>query len=93
MAKIGEGHLSAMARLGLKEVRGAMYTGSNVAQPSEYGIFGTKTPGEVAEDRRDNGRNLEEESTPASASMVNERLKQGESRISQRESMSMDMDR
>ena len=50
--KIGEGHLAAMARLGGLEVRGALYTESNVAQPAEYGIFGTATPGEVAEARR-----------------------------------------
>ncbi len=59
--KIGEGHASAMVRQGLRELRGAMYTGSNVAQPAEYGLYGTKTPGEVAEARRADDRGLEDE--------------------------------
>ncbi len=50
--KIGEGHLEAMGRLGLREIRGAFYPESNVAQHSEYGLYGTRTPGEVAADRR-----------------------------------------
>lgn len=49
--KIGVGHASAMFRQGLSEIRGALYNDSNVAQPTQYGIFGTKTPGEVAQDR------------------------------------------
>lgn len=53
--KIGEGHAAAMARLGLKELRGAFYSQSNVAQPSEYGLCGTRTPGEIADDRRRDG--------------------------------------
>jgi len=51
--KWGTGHFGAMGRLGLAELRASMYTGSNVAQPSIYGLYGTKTPGEVADDRRD----------------------------------------
>ena len=50
--KFGEGHVSAMGRLGLGELRGALYPESNVAQHSEYGLYGTLTPGEVAEARR-----------------------------------------
>jgi hypothetical protein len=53
--KIGDGHAAAMMRLGLKEIRGAFYPQSNVAQPSEYGLYGTRTPGEIAEDRRLDG--------------------------------------
>lgn len=53
MAKIGAGHFGAMLRLGLRELRAFFFPESNVAQPSEYGIFGTRTPGEVAADRRD----------------------------------------
>ncbi|MBK9118163.1 MAG: hypothetical protein IPM18_00965 [Phycisphaerales bacterium] len=45
--KIGAGHASAMFRQGLSELRGALYPESNVAQPTVYGIYGTKTPGEV----------------------------------------------
>lgn len=50
--KFGDGHASAMFRQGLRELRGAMYPNSNVAQTPEYGLYGTKTPGEVADDRR-----------------------------------------
>jgi hypothetical protein len=49
--KWGSGHMKAMAKQGLAELRGLMYTGSNVAQPTEYGIFGKETPGEVASSR------------------------------------------
>lgn len=49
--KIGAGHASAMFRQGLAELRGALYHDSNVAQPTQYGIYGTKTPGEVAKER------------------------------------------
>src|SRR5882724_9038226 len=59
--KIGAGHASAMFRQGLKELRGALYPESNVAQHQEYGLYGTRTPGEVAEARRSDERDLEEE--------------------------------
>jgi hypothetical protein len=78
MAKIGEGHLSAMGRQGLRELRAAMYTESNVAQPAEYGIYGTKTPGEVAEARRPDERELEEEGQ--GRSIVDERLEAAKDR-------------
>lgn len=51
-AKIGAGHAAAMFRLGLRELRAVFYPESDIAQPSEYGVFGTRTPGEVAADRR-----------------------------------------
>jgi hypothetical protein len=53
---IGTGHAAAMARLGLAELRAAFYPESNVARHSEYGLYGTKTPGEVADDRREDSR-------------------------------------
>lgn len=59
--KIGAGHASAMFRQGLSELRNALYPGSNVAQPAQYGLYGTKTPGEVAEARREDARDLDEE--------------------------------
>jgi len=75
--KIGAGHASAMARLGLKELRGALYPESNAAQPSEYGLYGTRTPGEVAESRRpDEGLDLEEEK----GSVLGDRMRQAEAR-------------
>jgi hypothetical protein len=50
--KIGTGHASAFFRQGLRELRAAFYPESNVAQQSEYGLYGTRTPGEIAESRR-----------------------------------------
>jgi hypothetical protein len=61
MAKIGEGHAEAMARQGLKELRAAFYPSSNVAAMTEYGMYGTKTQGEVASDRRDDMIDPEDE--------------------------------
>jgi hypothetical protein len=55
--KIGAGHASAMARLGLAELRAAFaVSDSNIVQPSPYGIYGTKTPGEVQEERNSSAR-------------------------------------
>ena len=76
--KIGEGHASAWLRQGLREVRAAIYPESNVAQPPEYGLYGTMTPGEIAESRRpDPTPSLEEEPKP---SPLTDSLKQAESR-------------
>jgi hypothetical protein len=63
MSKIGEGHASAMLRQGLRELRAAVYPESNVAQQPEYGLYGTRTPGEVAESRREDreSRDIERE--------------------------------
>jgi hypothetical protein len=41
-----------MGRLGLDEFRGAFYVDSNIAQPTDYGIWGVATSGEIAESRR-----------------------------------------
>jgi len=71
--KIGSEHASAMLRQGLRELRGALYPESNVAQQPEYGLYGTMTPGEVAESRRSNDRNLDEE--PSQGSILGERLR------------------
>ncbi len=70
---IGSEHASAMFRQGLRELRGALYPESNIAQQPEYGLYGTMTPGEVAESRRSNDRNLDEE--PAQGSVLGERLR------------------
>jgi hypothetical protein len=80
MAKIGEEHLRAMARLGLRELRAAAYPNSNIAQSPEYGLYGTKTPGEVAEDRRDDGLSLEDEGPKQRESTLKDRLKEVASR-------------
>ena len=79
--KIGAGHASAMARLGLRELRGAMYPESNVAQQPELGLYGTATPHEVHQSRHGespasgvNDRDVEQDS------VLQERLQQAESR-------------
>lgn len=72
--KIGAGHAEAMFRQGLAELRNALYPQSNVAQPAQYGLYGTKTPGEVAESRRSEERDLNEEPR----STVGERLERAE---------------
>jgi hypothetical protein len=79
MAKIGEGSFSAWLRTGLREIRAALYPDSNVAQAPEYGMYGTKTPGEVAEDRRGTARDLEDEA-PKSRSVLADRLNQAKGR-------------
>jgi len=47
--KVGAGHASAMWRLGLSELRGAMY--QQAGEPTPYGIYGTKLPSEIAQER------------------------------------------
>ena len=76
---IGTGHASAMFRLGLKELRelGNLH-GSNIAQPTEMGLFGTKTPGEVAAARGVHGPTVENERD--SESHLESRLRQAEDR-------------
>jgi hypothetical protein len=45
--KIGAGHLSAMARLGLRELREAVNPSKESVAREELGLFGTLTPGEI----------------------------------------------
>lgn len=45
--KVGAGHAGAMWRQGLAELRAAVYPDSNIAQPVEYGMAGTPTPGQI----------------------------------------------
>lgn len=91
MAKIGEEHLEAWLRQGLRELRGALYPESNVAQPAEYGLYGTKTPGEVAEARRDETVAMETPE-PAQGSVLAGLLREAESRAG-REEPTRDRDR
>lgn len=69
--KIGAGHAQAMFRQGLTELRAALYPESNVAQPSVYGIAGTRTPGEVMQEKQGELRDPDEK-----PSILGERLKQ-----------------
>lgn len=78
MAKIGSEHLAAMGRLGLRELRGAMYPNSNVAQQPELGLYGTTTAGEITAARREDARDLEGDASPVST--LESRLQQIASR-------------
>lgn len=72
-------HVKAMGRLGLAELRNALYPDSNVAQQhAEQGIYGTKTQGEVAEGRR--AESPTQEVSPEKGSILGDRLKQAETR-------------
>lgn len=73
MSKIGSTHASAMARQGLRELRAAIYPNSNLAQSPEIGVYGSITPGEVAEDRRNQTLDLEQEK-PVAGSAIEQRM-------------------
>jgi len=88
--KVGAAHASAMWRQGLRELRGALYPESNVAQHSEYGLYGTLTPGEVAESRREGSMDGDRDS----GSVLDSRLQQAEGRdVHGRDDKEMEPDR
>jgi len=74
--KVGAGHAAAMWRQGLAELRGAFFNESNVAQPPQLGLYGTRTPGEIMQERRADARDPEEELGHALA----DRIRQAEAR-------------
>lgn len=80
--KFGAGHASAMWRQGLGELRAAFYPESNVAQPTEYGIYGTKTPQEIVEDKRPGEGEPNDDARPSLA----DRLKQMDAGRDEKES-------
>jgi hypothetical protein len=52
--KLGETALAGYFRQGLAELRAAMpYADSNIAQPTDYGMWGMATQGEVAQARQE----------------------------------------
>jgi hypothetical protein len=53
---LGTGHAEAMLRLGLKELRNAFNPSPQSVADTEYGLYGTKTPGEVAKDKEEDIR-------------------------------------
>ena len=67
--KIGEGHLAAMARLGLKELRNALNPSRESVADSEIGLYGTATQGEIAQARDGNGDGPEQESPTKTLSL------------------------
>ena len=60
--KIGAGHVAAMARLGLKELRNAANPSRESVADTEIGLYGTQTQGEIAEARGGPGQGPEQES-------------------------------
>jgi hypothetical protein len=70
MSKIGEGSLAAAGRMGLNELRQAVYTQSPIANQVDHGMYGVSTQGEIADARRDEPINKEE----AEPSILNDRL-------------------
>lgn len=60
--KIGDGHVAAMARLGLKELRNALNPSRESVADTEIGLYGTQTQGEIAEARGGPGQGPDQES-------------------------------
>jgi hypothetical protein len=61
--KWGAGHVAAMLRLGLKELRNAFNPSRESVADSEIGLYGTQTQGEIAEARGGPGQGPEQESS------------------------------
>ena len=61
-SKFGAGHMAAMARLGLKELRNAANPSRESVADTEIGLYGTLTQGEIAEAREGPGTGREQES-------------------------------
>jgi hypothetical protein len=59
--KIGEGHVAAMARLGLKELRNALNPSRESVADNEIGLYGSQTQGEIAQARKGPGHGPEQE--------------------------------
>lgn len=70
MAKIGAGHMGAMGRMGFGEIRDVfVFPDSNLTQPTEYGLVGTKTPGEVQA-----ARQQRDDASPSGYSAIDNRM-------------------
>ena len=67
--KIGAGHLAAMGRLGLKELRNALNPSRESVAESEVGLYGSLTQGEIAEARSGPGQGPEQESHDQATSL------------------------
>ncbi len=81
--KLGEGHLQAMARLGLKELRNALNPSRESVADSEIGLYGTATQGEIADARGGPGQGPEQESP-------NEKLSLDDLRVAAKEQSQLD---
>jgi hypothetical protein len=67
--KFGDGHVTAMARLGLKELRNALNPSRESVADQEIGLYGTATQGEIAQARGGPGRGPEQESPGGTLSL------------------------
>jgi hypothetical protein len=67
--KFGDGHLAAMLRLGLKELRNALNPSRESVADSEIGVYGTATQGEIAEARGGPGQGPEQEAADNTLSL------------------------
>jgi hypothetical protein len=67
--KIGAGHVEAMARLGLKELRNAANPSRESVADTEVGLYGTQTQGEIAAARGGPGQGPEQESKSKTLSL------------------------
>jgi hypothetical protein len=66
--KLGATALSGYWRQGVAEIRAAApYADSSIAQPTNYGMPGMATPGEVTEARRDDSIAVEDDPAPVGA--------------------------
>ena len=68
--KIGAGHVAAMVRLGLKELRNALNPSRESVADTEIGLYGTKTQGEIADDRGGPGHGGDQENHSKALSMA-----------------------
>lgn len=89
--KIGQGHVSAMGRLGLKELRNALNPSRESAADNEIGLYGTLTQGEIADAR--GGPDMGPEQESASASLSLDDLRAFAKELTQVEDRSMEQDR
>jgi hypothetical protein len=60
--KFGEGHLAAMGRLGLKEMKNAFNPSRESVADNEIGLYGSLTQGEIADARDGPGKGPDQES-------------------------------
>lgn len=86
--KFGEGHLSAMARLGLKELRNALNPSRESVADNEIGLYGSATQGEIAEARGGPGRGPEQEASSGTLSLDD--LREQAKQLAQSEGRSKD---
>ena len=92
--KIGAGHLAAMGRQGIQELRAAVYPESNVAQPPETGMFGSPTPQEILNDQISSGPELKnEDASMLYGSVIADRLPAAEPEPPQMDTREPELDR